>query len=88
MACDFRKKMQFKSPSVTFMGQKLTDRGVEPDPAKVAAITEMPAPTDKSGVQRFLDGVLDGVLYRSYQVIVPAVVRDDMLQKIQSTPES
>ena len=48
------KKLQFKSPSVTFMGHKLTDRGVEPDPAKVASITEMPAPTDKSGVQRFL----------------------------------
>ena len=36
------------------MGHKLTDRGVEPDPAKVVAITEVPAPTDKSGVQRFL----------------------------------
>ena len=48
------KKLQFKSPSVTFMGHKLTDKGVELDPAKVAAIREMPAPTDKSGVQRFL----------------------------------
>ena len=36
------------------MGHKLTDKGVEPDPAKVAAIREMPAPTDKSGVQCFL----------------------------------
>ena len=48
------KKLQFKSHSVTFMGHKLTDKGVEPDPAKVTAITEMPTPTDKSGVQRFL----------------------------------
>jgi len=48
------KKLQFKPPSVTFMGHKLTDKGVQPDPAKVAAITEMPAPTEKSGVQRFL----------------------------------
>ena len=48
------KKLQFKSPSVTFMGHKLTDKGVEPDPAKVDAITKMPTPTDKSGVQRFL----------------------------------
>ena len=47
------KKLQFKSPSVTFMGHKLTDHGVEPDPDKVAAITGMPKPTDK-GVQRFL----------------------------------
>ena len=48
------KKLQFKSPSVTFMGHKLTEKGVEPNPAKVFAITEMPTPTDKSGVQRFL----------------------------------
>ena len=44
------KKLQFKSPSVTFMGHTLTDKGVEPDPAKVDAITKMPTPTDKSGV--------------------------------------
>ena len=48
------KKVQFKSPSVTFMGHKLTDKGVEPDPAKVDAVTNMLTPTDKSGVQRFL----------------------------------
>ena len=36
------KKLQFKSPSFPFMGHKLTDNGVEPDPAKVAAITGMP----------------------------------------------
>ena len=36
------------------MGHKLTEKGVEPNPAKVFAITEMPTPTDKSGVQRFL----------------------------------
>ena len=48
------KKIQFKSTSVTFMGHKLTDKGVEPDPAKVDAITKMPTPTDKAGVQRFL----------------------------------
>ena len=48
------KKIQFKSPSVTFMGHKLTDKGVEPDPAKVDAITKMPTLTDKVGVQRFL----------------------------------
>ena len=36
------------------MGHKLMDKGVEPDPAKVDAITNMPMPTDKSVVQRFL----------------------------------
>lgn len=37
------------------MGHKLTDKGVEPDPAKVDAITKMPTPNDKAGVQRFLN---------------------------------
>ena len=36
------------------MGHTLTENGVEPDPDKVAAITGMPKPTDKAGVQRFL----------------------------------
>ena len=48
------KTLQFKSPSVTFIDHKLTNKGVEPDPAKTDAITNMPTPTDKSGVQRFL----------------------------------
>ena len=48
------KKLQFKSPSVTFMGHKLTDKGVEPDPSKVVAITQMATPTDKASEQHFL----------------------------------
>ena len=48
------KKLKFKSSSVTFMGHQLTDKGVEPNPARVTGITEMPTPTDKAGVQRFL----------------------------------
>ena len=47
------KKLQFKATSVTFMGHRLTDKGLEPDPAKISAITEMPRPADKAGVQRF-----------------------------------
>ena len=48
------KEIQFKSPFLTLVGHKLTDKRVEPDPAKVDAITKMPTPTDKAGVQRFL----------------------------------
>ena len=44
--------MQFKSSSVSFMGHRLTNKGVQPDPSKVAAITGMPTPADKAGVQR------------------------------------
>ena len=36
------------------MRHKLTDKGVEPDPSKVAVIKEMPRTTDKAAVQRFL----------------------------------
>ena len=36
------------------MGHRLTDKGLEPDQAKISAITEMPRPEDKAGVQCFL----------------------------------
>ena len=32
----------------------LTADGIKPDPNKVKAINDMPDPTDKAGVQRFL----------------------------------
>ena len=48
------KTLQSKETSVTFIGHKLTDKGVEPDPAKISAITEIPRPKDKAGVQSFL----------------------------------
>ena len=48
------RKLQFKSSSVSFMGHRLTSKGVQPDPSKVAAITGMPTPVDKAAVQRFL----------------------------------
>ena len=48
------KNFQFKSPSVTFMGQKLTHKGAEPYPVKEAAIRKMLVPTDKASVHRFL----------------------------------
>ena len=35
------KKLQFKAMSVTFIGHRLTDKGLEPDPAKMSAITEI-----------------------------------------------
>jgi len=48
------RKIQFKSSSVAFMGHRLTNKGVQPDPSKVAAITGMPTPAAKAAVQRFL----------------------------------
>ena len=47
-------KIQFKLREITFMGHCITEHGVKPDPEKIKAIVEMPAPTDKPSLQRFL----------------------------------
>ena len=41
------QKVQFRLPKITFMGHVISDQGVEPDPSKVKAINDMPAPVDK-----------------------------------------
>ena len=43
-----------RQSQVLLIGHMATDKGLEVDPAKVRAISEMPAPTDKFGVQRLL----------------------------------
>ena len=47
------RKIQFKSSSVSFMGHRLTNKGVQPHPSKVAAITGMPTPADKDPCATF-----------------------------------
>ena len=49
-----RDKMQLKKSQVCLMGHLLTAKGVQADPEKIRAITEMPNPTDVKGMQRFL----------------------------------
>ena len=39
---------------LVFLGDVISSEGVKPDPAKVSAIHNMPRPTNKQGVQRFL----------------------------------
>ncbi|XP_016299061.1 uncharacterized protein LOC107655941 [Sinocyclocheilus anshuiensis] len=41
-----------KKREITFLGNKLSAKGVEPNPAKVQALLEMPPPNDKKGVLR------------------------------------
>ena len=48
------EKLKLRQSQVLFIGHMATDQGLEVDPAKVRAIIEMPAPTDKLGVQRLL----------------------------------
>ena len=47
-------KCLFGVPEVTYIGHILNAEGVKPDPAKVRAIKDMPAPSDKKGVERLL----------------------------------
>ena len=43
-----REKMEHKVPAVTFMGHKMTEKGLEVDPEKVKEIEKFPAPTNVS----------------------------------------
>ena len=47
-------KLNLRQPEISFIGHITTAQGLRVDPTKVQAITEMPAPTDKKGVQRLL----------------------------------
>ncbi|CAB4026929.1 Hypothetical predicted protein [Paramuricea clavata] len=79
------KKMQFKSTTVTFMGHKLTDQGICPDPGKVSAAREMPRPLDKVGVQHSQekafnaakDLIASSTNLRYYDVKLPVTLQVD-----------
>ena len=47
-------KIQYKINSVKYMGSIVSERGLQPDPAKVKAITDMPVPRNKHDIQRIL----------------------------------
>ena len=47
-------KCQFRLKEVTFLGYKLTDKGIQISDEKIKAILEMPPPVDVSGVRRLL----------------------------------
>ncbi len=46
-------KCRFRVQELTFLGDKITPEGVQPDPAKVNAIRDMPQPTCKAELQRY-----------------------------------
>ena len=47
-------KLQLRVHGVKYLGTIVTPEGTKPDPAKVKAIAEMGAPTDKAGIRRLL----------------------------------
>ena len=52
-----KDKCVLKVKEVTYIGHKLTQEGMKPDDVNVRAIKDMPAPTDKKGVERLLGTV-------------------------------
>ena len=50
-------KAKLRVPKVSYVGHLFTADGLKPDPEKVKAFNEMPAPTDKDGILRFLGTV-------------------------------
>lgn len=47
-------KCQFGVSELTYLGDKLSAAGVQPDPEKVKAVEDMPAPTNRTELQRAL----------------------------------
>jgi len=52
-----KKKLKLHLKEVRYMGHLLTSEGLQADPEKVKAITEMPKPQDKKAVERLLGTV-------------------------------
>ncbi|XP_029701916.1 uncharacterized protein K02A2.6-like [Takifugu rubripes] len=49
-----KDKCEFAVDRVKFLGHIVSAQGLEPDPSKIKAITDMPTPTDIAGVRRYL----------------------------------
>ena len=49
-----RDKCQFGMSQVTYLGHVINAQGISPDSERVRAITDMPPPQDKKGVERLL----------------------------------
>ena len=47
-------KCKFRIPEVKYVGSVFTSNGLLLDPDTMSAINDMPAPEDKTGLQRFL----------------------------------
>ena len=47
-------KLKLKIPQVKYMGHLISHEGIRPEPDKVNAITQMPKPDDRKGIERLL----------------------------------
>jgi hypothetical protein len=48
------QKCVIRKAAVPYVGHLFTELGLKPDPSKIVAVQNMPAPEDKAGVKRFL----------------------------------
>ncbi|XP_055620280.1 uncharacterized protein K02A2.6-like [Toxorhynchites rutilus septentrionalis] len=51
------EKCRFHQDQIKYLGHIVSAKGIQPDPAKIAAISEMPAPTDVPTLRSFLSAV-------------------------------
>ncbi|KAK3714129.1 hypothetical protein QZH41_002781 [Actinostola sp. cb2023] len=49
-----KEKLKFHKKEVVFMGHVITAEGLKPDPTKIEAVLNMPAPSNKQDVRRLL----------------------------------
>ena len=47
-------KIHFKLKKIAFMAFCITEEGVSPDPSRIQSITQMPVPTSKLALERFI----------------------------------
>ena len=52
-----KKNVEVRKESITFLGPVTSDEGLKPDPEKITAILDMPAPMNKDEVQSLQDPV-------------------------------
>ena len=52
-----KAKCKFSQRQVPFLGQVVDEAGIKPDPSKVAAIRNVPVPTNVGDIRRFLGAV-------------------------------
>ena len=49
-----KEKCKFKVPKLKYIGHTLTADGLKPDPEKIEAVQQMPAPKSQKQLRRFL----------------------------------
>lgn len=55
-----KQKCQFGVSDITYLGDRISAAGIQPDPEKIRAIKEMPQPKEKTELQRAL-GLVNNV---------------------------